>query len=414
VPAIPKSGRPWAEIERSLIAAKQQDFDWRKGRVPLYVYYDEPDVLDAAVKAYTLFFSENALGKKAFPSLDRLEREVVDMALALFRAGPAAGGSFTSGGTESLFLALKTARDRARAERPGLTRPNLVVPQTCHATVDKAAHYLGLDVRRVPVSPGFRADIAAMSAAIDDETIMLIGSAPGYTHGVFDPIPELGALALKHDLWLHVDACLGGFLAPFLRQIGYPVPAFDFTIPGVTSLSADLHKYGFAAKGASVLLFNAAADQRYQRFAFRDWPRGLYATETFLGTRPGGAVAAAWAVMNYLGEAGYQRIARKIMDTKEAMIAGITAIDGLAVVQPSELCILIYRSCDPLLDINAVAEGLAARGWFVGRSLEPVGIHLALNPVHAQCVEPYLADLGAVAGEVRGEGRVGKLDEHTY
>lgn len=412
--AIPRIGRPWADIERSLIETKNRDFDWRSGKVPLYVYYDEPDVLDAAIKAYTLFFSENALGKKAFPSLDQLEREVVDMALALFRAGPEAGGSFTSGGTESLFLALKTARDKARAEQPYLTQPNLVVPQTCHATVNKAAHYLGLSVRRVSISSDFRADVSAMSEAIDDDTIMLVGSAPGYTHGVFDPIHELGELALKHDLWLHVDACLGGFLAPFVRQIGYPVPEFDFTIPGVTSLSADLHKYGFSAKGASVLLFDAAAHQRHQRFEFRDWPRGLYATETFLGTRPGGAIAAAWAVMNYLGETGYQRIARKIMATKEAMIASITSIDGLEVVQPSELCILIYRSSDPRLDINAVAEGLVARGWFVGRSLEPLGIHMALNPVHAQCVDAYVADLRAVAGDARGERRVGRLDEHTY
>ena len=336
------------------------------------------------------------------------------MTLELFGGGPRAVGTFTSGGTESQFLALKAARNKARAERPRLSEPKVVVARTCHPSISKAAHYLGLEVVRVPVLENFRADIDAMRRAVDDKTIMLVGSAPGYTHGVFDPITELGQLALNRGLWLHIDACLGGFLAPFARMEGYPIPAFDFKVPGVTSLAADLHKYGFSAKGASVLLLEDAALQPYQRYEFRDWPRGLYRTDTFLGSRPGGPAASAWSVMNYLGEAGYRRLARKIMETKERLIAGIERIAGLEVVRPSELCMLLYRSRDAGLDINAVAEGMSALGWFVGRCLDPLAIHFAINPVHTPIIDDYLQDLGDVTQDVRRTGRVGRVNEHTY
>jgi sphinganine-1-phosphate aldolase len=411
---LPGEGRPWEEIRRSLIEAKQRDYSWRDGRLPLYVYYDDEELLEVSREAFNLYFSENALGRKAFPSLVQLEADIVSMALKLFNAGDEAGGTFTSGGTESQLLAVKAARNRALAERPGLARANVVVPQSCHPSIDKAAHYLGLEVRRVPICDAFRADPAAIAETIDDSTIMLVASAPGYTHGVFDPVAELGALAAARGLWLHVDACLGGFLAPFARMEGCPIPAFDFSVPGVTSLAADIHKYGFSAKGASVLLLRRETLRRFQQFEHRNWPRGVYATDTFLGSRPGGPVASAWAVMNYLGEAGYRRIARRIMDAKQRLMAGIEAIPGLEVIQPSEFSMLLYRSRDAALDTNAIAEGMGARGWFMGRSVEPEAIHFAINPVHAPVIDRYLADLGAVSLEVRESGRVGALDESTY
>lgn len=411
---IPKTGRAWEDIRNSLIEAKKDDFSWRDGKLPLYVYYDDDELLRVSKEAFNLYFSENALGRKAFPSLVRLEDDIVSMALQLFNGGPQATGTFTSGGTESQFLAVKAARNKARADRRGLSEPNIVVPQTCHPSISKAAHYLGLKVIRVPVTDEFRADPEAMAAAITDETIMLVASAPGYTHGVFDPVAELGALALERDLWLHVDACLGGFLAPFAKLEGYPIPDFDFSLPGVTSLAADVHKYGFSAKGASILLLCEDRLRACQRFEFRDWPRGVYATDTFLGSRAGGPAASAWAVMNYLGEEGYRRIARTIMGTKAELVCGIEGIPGLEVVRPSELCMLLYRSCDPAVDTNAVAEGMASRGWFMGRCLEPVAIHFALNPVHAPIVKQYLTDLAEVTWDVRESERVGKLDEHTY
>lgn len=412
--ALPRTGRSWSEIKSSLVEAKSKDYGWREGRLPLYVYYNDEELLRVSKEAYNLYFSENALGRRAFPSLVQLEDDVVSMALSLFRAPSTASGTFTSGGTESQFLAVKAARNKAKADSPKLRSPNIVVPRTCHPSIDKAAHYLGLEVVRVPVTKDFRADVAAISKAINGETIMLVASAPGYTHGVFDPIDRLAALAEEKKIWLHVDACLGGFLAPFARLEGYPIPDFDFSLPGVASLSADIHKYGFSAKGASVLLLRDAQLRRYQRFEFRDWPRGVYATDTFLGSRAGGAAASAWAVMNYLGEEGYRRIARRIMDTKEQLAAGINALPGLEVIQPSELCMLLYRSYDADLDINAVAEGMVKRGWFVGRSIEPEAIHFAINPVHSPILDGYLRDLRKAVQDAKEQRLVGKVDEHTY
>jgi sphinganine-1-phosphate aldolase len=411
---LPGNGIGWDVLKAQLEASKANDFDWRKGVLPLYVYWRDEALEDVVRNTHSLFFTENALGRRAFPSVAKLEAEVIEMALGLFNADPAAGGSFTAGGTESIFQAVKTARDHARANRPRVETPNMVIPYSAHPAFNKAAHYLDIGVVRVKLRDDFRADVDAMGRAIDSNTILIAGSAPGFPHGVFDPIGELAELARARDLWLHVDACVGGFLAPFVRRLGYPIPPFDFSVPGVTSISADLHKYGFAAKGASLILFRDAELQRYQRFEFRDWPRGFYATDTFLGTRPGAPVAVAWAVMNYLGEDGYLDIARTTMAIKEELLRGIDAIPGLKVVEPHELSFLLYRSIDPALDIAAVADGMAERGWFVGRSMEPPAVHLMLNPVHGPVVGRYVADLAASAAEARRSERVGTVDERTY
>ena len=224
----------------------------------------------------------------------------------------------------------------------------------------------------------------------------------------------LGEIAISKGLWLHVDACLGGFLAPFARDEGYVIPEFDFLIPGVTSLSADLHKYGFSAKGASVILYRSASLKAYQAFQFDNWPRGTYSTETFLGSRPGGSVASAWAVSQYLGRAGYRRLAKKTMEAKQRLVCGIEKISGLEVIRPSDLSIVLYRSVDDSVDINSVAEILVERGWFVGRSREPQALHLALNAVHAQVVDEYLIDLKDAVQRVRISGRIGAQDDMTY
>jgi sphinganine-1-phosphate aldolase len=407
-------GRPWSDVRADLVAMKADDYDWRGGRVPIYVYHDSDELLSVARDAYCLYFSENALGRRAFPSLERMEDEVLRVALSLFRAPESAGGSFTSGGTESLFMALKTARDHFRATRPCLGRPKIVVPRTAHPAFDKAAHYLDVEVVRTDVGGDLRCDTTDLQAAIDSRTMLIAGSAPCYPYGVFDSIAILGQIAHAHGVWLHVDACLGGFLAPFAREEGYPIPPFDFSVPGVTSLSADLHKYGFCAKGASVILYRSSELKRYQGFHFENWPRGSYSTETFLGSRPGGAIASAWAVSQYLGCAGYRRLARMTMEAKERLVAGIEQIPGLRVIRPSDLSIVLYESIDGRVDINAVAEALGAAGWFVGRSREPQALHLALNAVHAPVIDEYLADLMNAVQQVRISGKVGARDDMTY
>jgi glutamate/tyrosine decarboxylase-like PLP-dependent enzyme len=411
---IPYDGRCWSHLRAELLARKEGDYQWRSGRVPLYVYFDNDELLSVAREAYDLYFTENALGSRAFPSVMQMEKEVLQMSLWLFHAPGSADGSFTSGGTESLFLALKAARDYFRATHSKILGPKVIVPRTAHPAFDKAAHYLGLDVIRIDTGADLRVDVAALEGAIDARTMMICGSAPCYPYGVYDSIAALGEIAVRKRIWFHVDACLGGFLAPFARDEGYPIPHFDFLIPGVTSLSADLHKYGFSAKGASILLYRSASMKTYQGFHFDNWPRGTYATDTFLGSRPGGAVASAWAVLQYLGQSGYRRLARKTMEAKQRLMQGIEEIGGLEVVRPSELSILLYKSADPAVDINAVAELLGQRGWFVGRTREPPALHLALNAVHSPIVDEYLADLSSAVREVRASGKVGARDDSTY
>ncbi len=402
-PSIPAEGRPWETLKAELAAAKSGDYAWRRGRIALYVYYHDEALERVQQEAYLAYWTENNLGQRAFPSLKRLEEEVIGMGLSLMGAPEGAGGTFTSGGSESIFLSMLAARERAREARGiGFGEGNIVLPNSAHLTFDRAAWYLGLTPRRVPVGADLRADVAAMERAVDARTVALVGSAPCYPFGVFDPIGPLGALAARHGLWMHVDACVGGFLSPFAARLGHPIPAWDFAVPGVTAISADIHKHGMAAKGASLLLLREEALRRFHRFESRAWQRGPYAAYTTQGSRPGGAVAAAWAVMHYLGEAGYLALARRIMDAKAAMVAGIEAIPGLAVLRPTELSLFVWRATDPALDIGKVAAAMDRRGWLPGRQQEPDGMHLHLNPVHGEAVEEYLADLREAVEEARG------------
>lgn len=393
--ALPEKGQDWPILKQALIEAKARDYSWKRGRMAVFFYYLDEALERVQQEAYLTFWTENNLGQRAFPSLAKLEGEVVGMGLSLMRAPPEAGGTFTSGGSESIFLALLAAREKA-----GLAKPNIVIPDTAHLTFDRAGWYLGLEVRRVPAAADRRSDVAAMQAAMDANTVALVGSAPNYPFGGMDRITELGALATARGTWLHVDACVGGFLSPFLSRLGVALPDWDFAVPGVTSISADIHKHGMAPKGASLLLLRDAALKAHHRFESRAWARGLYAAHTAQGTRPGGAVAAAWAVMNHLGQAGYLDCARRIMDARATIAAGIAAIPGLETL-PGEHAILVYRSTDPGLNIGRVATALDARGWLVSRQQEPDGIHLHLNPLHAEVAEEYLDDLRAAVAEAR-------------
>lgn len=399
----------FAEME----AARLDDVDWRGGRINLYTHFGGDDVLEVAKDAARMFFSENALGQAAFPSLKTFETDVIAWTLGLLGGGDDAIGSMTSGGTESIFMALQTARQWARALRPGVGTAEVIAPRSAHPAFNKAAHYLDMKVTRVALQGDLRADVEAMSQAIGPDTVMLVGSAPQFPHGLFDPIEDLASLAREKDLWLHVDSCVGGFIAPFVRKLGRPIPKFDFSVDGVTSMSADLHKYGFTAKGASTVLFHHSDLRQYQTFEFDDWSRGHYAAPTFAGTRPGGPIAAAWAVLRYLGEDGYVRIAGEIMDAVDRMVAGIGAIDGLRVVCEPELTIVSFAADG--FDIFAVAEAMAARGWFVARSAEPRSIHLGMMTLaHVPIVDDYLADLAACVDAVCAEGRAAASTEVTY
>ncbi|MBI1774893.1 MAG: aspartate aminotransferase family protein [Proteobacteria bacterium] len=389
---LSESGASWQEIEGRMEEARRGDVDWRGGRIAVYAHFAGDAVLDVAKRASQMFFSENGLGPAAFPSLARFEREVLAMTIGLMHGSEDARGTMTSGGTESIFLAVKTARDWARVHRPSRATPKIVAPMSAHPAFNKAAHYLGLEIVRVPIDRHFRADVGAMARAVDADTIMLVGSAPAFPHGLVDPIPELAALAAERGLWLHVDACVGGYFLPFARDLGESLPVFDFALPGVASMSADLHKFGFTAKGASTVLYADEEHFRFQAYEFDDWPRGRYFTQGFAGTRPGGPIAAAWAVMTHLGAAGYRDIVRRILAVRRALERSVGEL-GLEVIGRPDGPLLAYGSSR--IDVAALAEALGKRGWFVSRLKEPPGIHMMLTIAHEPVVQRYLDDIAA-------------------
>jgi sphinganine-1-phosphate aldolase len=414
VTGIPAKGRDRASILADLTARKHGDRDWRRGRLAVYFYWLDEELERVQQEAYLAFWTENNLGQRAYPSLKAIEDEVIAMSLSLLGGGERAGGTFTSGGSESIFLAMMAARNKARAQR-GVRRPNIVLPNSAHLTFDRAAEALGLEARRVPVGTDLRADVSAMAARMDADTVAIVGSAPNYPLGTFDPIERLAALAVERGVWMHVDACVGGFLAPYVRRLGHDVPPFELSVPGVTSMSADIHKHGMAPKGASLLLVSDAADREWHKFESGAWQRGPYAAYTTQGTRPGGSVAAAWASMQHLGDEGYLRCARLIMEAKAIMTGGITAIPGLEILAPSDLGIFVWRSADPGLDIGKVAAAMDAEGWLMGRQQEPDGIHLHLNPIHREVAEEYVEAVSRAVAAARSgtTARIG-ANERTY
>jgi glutamate/tyrosine decarboxylase-like PLP-dependent enzyme len=276
----------------------------------------------------------------------------------------------------------------------------LIKASTGHPAYDKSSHYLGLKVIEVPVGDDFRADVKAMSEAVTENTIMMVGSAMTYPHGMVDPIAELGAIAAENDIWLHVDCCLGGLILPFVRKLGYDIPAFDFSVPGVTSISADLHKYGFAAKGASTILYRNSDYRAHQYYAFTDFPGGIYATSTLTGARPGGPIAAAWAIMNYLGEEGYLEKARTAMDTTRKMIDGVNAIPKLRVLGRPHATVFAIAGDD--INVYALSDALKERGWMIEKQQMPPCLHITVSPFHVDLADSFLADLAECAREVEG------------
>lgn len=399
---LPKEGVAWPALKAQLQEAGKADVDWRGGRVPMFIHYAGDDVLEVAKQAYLMYFSENGLGLRAFGSLERFESDVVAMGLGLLHGGPLARGAMTTGGTESIFLAVKAARDQARRQNPSMGTPQLVMATSAHPAFDKAAHFMGLTPIRTPLRDDFTADPEAIGAAITSDTVMVVGSAPAFPHGVIDPIGEIAAAASARDVWMHVDACVGGYFAPFAQKLGVQLPDWDFQVPGVTSISADLHKYGYTAKGASTLFFRDADRFAGMGWYFDQWPRGQYFTNTLVGTRAGGAIAAAWAVMNYLGEAGYCRIAERVLATRRALQEGVAEM-GLATFGNPQLSILAYGS--PEHDMAAIGSGLARRGWVAGHVTEPPGLHHMLNLTHEPVVGQYLDDLAAAMADAPKEKR---------
>jgi sphinganine-1-phosphate aldolase len=407
--SIPRTGRSAEDILGELEGRKANDTKWREGKVFSLVYKvpgsagEQHDQL--MQKSHAMYAAANLLNPMAFSSLKQMESDIIEMTGRLFHCAGAVG-TVTSGGTESILCAVAAYRDRARREKPWILRPELVVPTTVHPAFDKAAHYFGVKLKKVPVGEDLRANVRKMEKAISWRTIGLVGSAPQYPHGVVDPIVELGEIAVKHKVPLHVDACVGGFVLPWIEKLGRRVPKWDFRVPGVTSISADLHKFGYAAKGASTLTWRSIDAMKHQIFVATDFPGGIYASPTMLGTRPGGPIAAAWAALQSLGEDGYIALAKQALDAADGLRRGIEAIPGLALLGKGDATIVTYAAAG--LNVYAIADRMETRGWTIDRQHKPASIHLTVTANHAQIVDTYLADLRTSVDEVRRDPKLAK------
>lgn len=400
--SIPQRGLGEDEVLDALDELRRDDADYEQGRTFSLVYYAGPAHQQLIERAYSKFAATNALNPMAFRSLRRMEAEVVRMTAGMLHGDRKVVGTMTSGGTESILLSVKTARDRARALKPKIVKPNIVAPETIHVAFDKAAQYFGLELRYARLGPDLRADVKDMASLVDANTVMLAASAPQYPHGVVDPIEEIGELAARKKIPFHVDACVGGFLLPWVERLGHPVPRWDFRVRGVTQISADVHKYGFAAKGASTILYRDMSYLRHQFFVSTDWPGGIYASPSIPGTRSGGAIAAAWASMVGLGESGFLEHTRRAMDASRALIAGIEQIPELEVMGKPDATILAWRTRKSSgLDVYTLADRLEDRDWNIDRQQNPPCIHCTVTSNHESVVPEYLRDVREAVTFVR-------------
>ncbi len=393
---IPQQGLSKEEILNTLQAFKERDMDWKAGKVWCYVYNPGEDPAEVTREAYLAYLNENGLDPSVFPSMLKVETDVVRAVIHLLRGDLNAVGHLTSGGTESIMLAVKTARDKARAEHPEIAQPEMILPKTAHAAFHKAAHYLSVRPVIVDIDPQtFKVRAEDMRAAITQNTVLLVASAPNYSQGVIDPIEEIGMMAHEKGLLFHVDACVGGLHLSFLRRLGYEIPAFDFTVPGVTSISTDLHKYGYAAKGCSAIMYRSKDIRKYQIFASTDTTGYTLINPTMLSSKTGGPMAGAWAILNFLGEEGYKRIVQDVQEATKRLIDGINSIEGLQVLGEPVMSMFSFKS--DTINVYQLADEMNKRGWYIqpqfSTPLTPRNLHISVSHGTVHSVDALLQDL---------------------
>lgn len=400
---FPQKGQAPTALLQNLQARKVNDVHWEDGRVFAYIYDAGAEAKQLLQDAFSLYLMENGLDPTSFPSCLELEKDVIGMAIDLVNGGADATGNFTSGGTESILLSLKTTRDYYRDVRPDITQPEILMPKTAHPAFHKACQYFDLKAVTVDIDDDFCAIPSLMEAAITPNTILMVGSAPSYAHGAIDPIAELGQVALRHQLRLHVDCCVGGMYLPFARELGYDIPDFDMSVPGVTQLSMDFHKWGYAAKGASCILYKDRAIRRYQIFSHANWTGYAVINPGVTSTRGGGPIAACWAILNYLGREGYLRLVQSSQEAARKIVAAVNDIDGLEMMGKAQINMLALRATD--FNIFPLADAMKARGWFIqpqfGFANSAENMHLSVGAHNAHRIDEFVADLREVTAAVR-------------
>lgn len=398
---IPETGRARVDILRDMQAMRDhEEAVWKDGFVSGAVYHGDQEHIEFLNQVYALNSQANPLHADVWPSTTKFEAEIVAMTAHMLGGdGQDVHGTVSSGGTESIMLAMKTYRDWAR-EKKGITRPEMIVPVSAHAAFDKASQYFNIKTVHIPIDENYRADANAAKKAINKNTVVIVGSAPSFPHGAIDPIEELSELARQYGIGFHTDACLGGFVLPWAERLGYPVPKFDFRLPGVTSMSADTHKYGYAAKGTSVVLYRGFELLHHQYYTASDWPGGLYFSPTFAGSRPGALSAACWAALTSIGGQGYLDATRRILETAARIKDGIRHIPELRLLG-DPLFVIAFASDS--LDIYKVLDFMSHKKWSLNGLHKPACVHLCVTLRHTQpgVAERFLADLHEAVEHVK-------------
>lgn len=413
---IPDTGLDRDSIIKEMEVLKaREESKWKEGFSSGAVYHGDDDHIDFLNRIYSMNSQSNPLHSDLWPSNIKYEAEIVSMTANILGASKSEASSdsdpdkkicgvVSSGGTESIMLAMKTYRDWARDQK-GITEPEMIIPATAHAAFDKSSQYFQIKLIRIPVDKDYKADVAATEKAITNNTIVIVGSAPSFPHGIVDPVEELSELARKNGIGFHTDACLGGFVLPWAKKLGYDVPSFDFTLPGVTSMSADTHKYGYAAKGTSVILYRGLGLRHYQYYIATDWPGGLYFSPTFAGSRPGALSAACRASLLAMGKDGYMEATRKILETASVLKEGIQQIPDIHILG-DPLWVIAFGSEN--LDIYKIMDFMTERKWSLNGLHKPQSIHICVTLRHTQpgVTERFISDLKSAVEFVKNHQEV--------
>jgi sphinganine-1-phosphate aldolase len=377
---FPKTGWNREELQAQLKLLTASDTPWRDGHLFGYVYYPGDEFYSLIKEVFAEFSATNALNPAVFPSLQQMENEIIGMASSLLHGDAATAGCLTSGGTESLFMAVKSAK--AWGSKNNKKKPfEILLPETAHPALSKAADIMDIKIVPVRVDENFKTSLPDLKKKINEHTILLVGSAPSYPQGVIDPISEMAAIAQANHILMHVDACVGGFMLPFLKMEGVSLPEFDLSVPGVSSISADLHKYAYAAKGASVILYKNAELRHGQFYVKTDWSGGVYGSPSFMGTRGGSAIAAAWAALHVIGENGYRKMALDTYNETQKIIQAIkTEMPALKILGDPPATLFAIASDE--IDVYDIADEMVELGWTINRQQIPPSLHILMNNIH--------------------------------
>lgn len=403
---FPENGLEKDDVLRELEELSKGDFDPLSGRMWGHTYYSGlTDVIEVVRKAYVMYMDKTMLDFTVYPSVLKMENGVIGFAREILNGDEEVVGNFTYGGTESIMLAVKAAREKFRKEHGKSSVPEIVLPDTAHPAFYKSAEYLGLKAVRARTNEEWRADGDAVSEVLGERTCMVVCSAPNYPFGVVDDVESIAEVCEEKGLWLHVDACLGGFILPFMRENGEKIPDFDFSLEGVSSISADFHKFGYAPRGASAILYRNSELREGQIFVMSSWPGYPLVNTAVLSTRSAGTLAATWAVMRHLGKEGYRELAARVLRVRRRLERELPEME-LEVIGKPEGSVLAFKS--DVVDVFLLASEMERRGWYIqsqpGSEMlgYPKCIHLTINPGHEKIVDEFLSDLRESVEEVRG------------